>query len=148
MIDHHYTNSEEIIIIGDLNIDKMRVDKSVCTGLCDVYGLNIIKGPIFLKSKIKGTLIDAIIVSNTMKFCLPFNVTCGASVWHNMVAFLTKSTFPLQKPHKITYRSYKNFKENAFKQDVSTIPSSMREIFDNGDDQYWALNLLYCILMY
>ena len=53
MIDHHYTNSEEIIIIGDLNIDKMRVDKSVCTGLCDVYGLNIIKGPIFLKSKIK-----------------------------------------------------------------------------------------------
>ena len=40
------------------------------------------------------------------------------------------------------YRSYKNFDNNKFLNDVSSIPYCVTEIFDDPDDCYWAWNKL------
>ena len=136
-------DSNENVIVGDMNIDMSKEDNVLDNQICDSYGLkNIIKKPTCFKSE-NGTLIDPVIVSNTAKFCKPFNITCSSSDHHNIVGCVTKEMFQVKSPFKISYRSYKDFNENAFKDDVNQIPYHICELFDDVSDQYWSFNVMY-----
>ena len=137
------SDSNENIIVGDLNIDMYKADNAVDNKMCDVYGLkNIIKTPTCFKSEC-GTLIDPVLVSNAAKFCMPFNVTCSASDHHNLVGCITKECYQAKVKFKISYRSYKDFDEVSFKNDVNQIPYHICELFDDVSDQYWSFNSMY-----
>ena len=143
MLNKLDTNGDDLLVMGDFNIDMIKDNNVINDEICDVYGLkNIIKSATCFKSE-KGTLIDPLLVSNTSKFCVPFNVMCGVSDWHNMVGCVTKIACPIKKPFNISYRSYKTFNETNFKGDINQIPSQVCEIFDDVSDQFWAFNLLY-----
>ena len=45
-------------------------------------------------------------------------------------------------PTTITYRDYNHFREDAYSADVSKIPETVCQIFDDPSDNYWALQLL------
>jgi hypothetical protein len=143
MLNKLTSDGNDIVLLGDLNVDMSDSDNIVDNEICDVYGLkNIIRSPTCFKSE-KGTLLDPVLVSNASKFCMPFNEVCGASDWHNMVGCVTRVSCPVRKPFKIQYRSYKTFNECNFQNDVSLMPKQICDVFDDVSDQYWAFNVMY-----
>ena len=137
------SSGAESVLLGDLNINMLNKNNVIQNYICDVYGLkNIIKSPTCNKSQ-NGSLIDPVLVSNTSKFCSSFNVVCGESDWHNMVGCVIKVSVPKIKPFKITYRSYKDFNDNKFKEAVSQILDIVCNVFDEIDDQYWAFSTMF-----
>ena len=135
MYDLIIPESNEIICFGDFNID-MLTNNSISDNICNVYSVhNVIDGPTCFKSS-RGTLIDPVLVTNKRRISTSFNIKCGFSDWHNIVGCVTKIQVPKQIPTKIKYRSYKNFDDNTFRNDVAFIPFHVCEIFDDVDDQY------------
>ena len=59
-----------------------------------------------------------------------------------MVVSVLKKHAPCIKNREVTYRTFKNLNADAFKRDVDRIPFSVRNIFDDVDDSYWAINKL------
>ena len=136
-------SNNESILVGDINIDMAKGDNIIETQFCTIYDLkNVIKSPTCFKSE-KGTLIDPVIVSNTHKMCSPFNIICGISDFHNIVGCVLKHSLPVIKPHRVQYRSYKQFDQNKFKQDVDCIPMNVCNVFDDVSDKYWAFCHMY-----
>ena len=137
------SNSNESILVGDVNINMINEDNVFENNICNVYGLtNLIQSPTCFKSEV-GTLLDPVVVSNTQKFCKPFNITCGSSDFHNIVGCMTRTTLPKSKPYRINYRSFKGFDETKFRNAVENLPMQICEIFDETDDQYWVFSKLY-----
>ena len=66
----------------------------------------------------------------------------GLSDTHNMIYTTIKLRAPRLPPTTITYRDYKHFREDAYSADVSKIPKTVCQIFDDSSDNYWALQLL------
>ena len=147
LYDKMSNSGSESIVLGDLNIDMMSNNNVIENDLCDVYGLkNLIDAPTCFKSE-KGTLIDPVIVSDTSKFCKPFNVVCGSSDWHNLVGCLFNVKQPNPKQYTVTYRNTKTFDESNFKADMERMPTNVCDIFDSADDQYWAFCSMYTDLL-
>jgi hypothetical protein len=143
LYDLIHDGNKESILLGDINIDMSMSDNIVERQICTMYDLkNLIKSPTCFKSE-KGTLIDPVIVSNNRKMCNPFNLTCGASDFHNMVGCILKHSLPVIKPFRIQYRSYKHFDELKFKQDIEAMPVQVCDVFNDIDDQYCALSTMY-----
>ena len=134
---------KEVILLGDLNINMIKTPNIMSENVCDIYGLtNLIKSPTCYKST-SGTLLDPIIVINKSRFQKPINIRCGYSDWHNFVCCITKLQMPKVQPKTVRYRSYKNFDENVFANDVSKVPFHVNEIFEDIDDKYWCISTLY-----
>ncbi len=116
--------AQEVILLGDINIDMQYQNNNMTTDICNVYGLsNLITSPTCFKTQ-EGTLLDPVIVTNKSRFQNPINVHCGYSDYHNMVGCVTKLKIPPQEPQVIKYRSYKTFNEDKFREEVQTIPFS------------------------
>ena len=134
---------QEVLTIGDFNIDCLHAENEIKHGICDVYGLqNIVSEPTCFKTP-EGTLVDIILVKNSKRFKKPINVFCGYSDWHHLIGCITKLHIPPPKPNKVTYRSFKNFDETLFKSEVQCIPFHICNIFDDINDQYWVRNTLF-----
>ncbi len=103
------SKSQEIILLGDLNIDTLIEDNGPQHELYDIYNLEgFIAHPTCFK-KPDGTLIDHIIVRNPKRFKKSINCFCAYSdYWHNIIACITKVHITPQTPVKVKYRSYKN----------------------------------------
>ncbi len=131
-----YFSVQEIILLGDLNIDTLIEDNGLQHELCDIYNLDgLIVDPTCFK-KPEGTLIDHIIVRNPKRFKKSINVFCVYSDWHNLIGCITKVHIPPQKPVMVKYSSYKNFNKEDFKRDISQIPFHICTMFSNISDQY------------
>ena len=59
---------------------------------------------------------------------------CPVSDVHNFIGVATKRHTPLYHPRKIIYRSYKNFDDERFADDIASAPFHVAEIFDDVDD--------------
>ena len=64
------------------------------------------------------------------------------SDFHNMVCWATKAKHAPPAVKTIKYRSYKRFNDEQFKQDVSSMPFHVSEIFDSVDDRFWFCHKL------
>ena len=65
------------------------------------------------------------------------NVNTGISDFHHLIGFSKEFHFPRKLRKEFVYRSYRNFDELEYKQDMSVIPYHVVEIFDDIDDQCW-----------
>ena len=143
LYDKILMNNKETMLLGDVNIDMAKGDNIIEKQICTIYDLkNIIKSPTCFKSE-SGTLIDPIIVSNTHRMCNSFNIVCGESDFHNLVGCMLRHNFPAIKPHRIHYRSYKNFNESNLKKDITHIPTQVCDVFDDINDKYWAFSDMF-----
>ena len=59
-----------------------------------------------------------------------------------MIATVFKENSISNKRQKVTFRSYKNFCEADFVQDLQRAPLHIAGIFDDIDDSYWAYETL------
>ena len=110
--------------------------------LCDQFDFEqLIKQPTNLT--IHGeTLIDVILCSNP-SLCLKSGVKdTGLSDSHSMVYVVMKIKADRLPARNVTYRCYKQFNEEQYSEDISQIPLSVCEVFDDPSDNYWMLQTM------
>ena len=124
------------IFMGDFNINMLHPTNCL-KDILSIYGCkNIVTHPTCHKGN-TASLID-LIITNVPKRIK--NVKCleiGLSDFHDMVFFSTKQHVPKRSNKYITYRSYKNFNVETYKDDLQQIPFHVAEIFDDIDDMYF-----------
>ena len=76
------------------------------------------------------------------RFALTLNCECILSDFHNFIGAVTKKHAPTAEPHKIVYRSYKNFNDLQFIDNVISAPFQVANIFDDVDDVSWFTSSL------
>ena len=143
MYNNVLNETKSCICMGDFNID-MSKQNPITEHIWDIYDVtNVIDGPTCFKAA-SGTLLYHLLVTSKYRVLTHINVTCGFSVWHNMVGYVARLHMPRQMPHKITYITYKKFDNRVSKQEIQQILFHVCGIFDDIDDQTWAYHKLVC----
>ena len=138
--DQLFRNCSDAIFIGDMNSDPNK--NGVIKDICDMYSLcNLIKYPTCHKAA-TSTLLDIVLLSNRAKYLGVLNCVCEVSDFHNFVGASTRKFAPRQQPKHIFYRSYKNFVEANYKNDITRAPFHVCEVFDDVEDMVWFTNEL------
>ena len=107
-------------IIGDLNYDFFD-EKNVhhLVSVCDILDLtDLVKRPTCF-TKIADPTLNDVILTNSPNNCMNvLNFNCGISDVHNLISVQIKGNInPAKKSFK-TYRSFKNFSEENFVNDL------------------------------
>ena len=139
-LDQIFLKFDHVICLGDLNYDLSRNDKSQpLINICDTFNLdNIVKQPTCFMKNQTPSLIDVILTNSKTLLCNTANFNCGLSDCHHMIATSLKETCSYVNNKNVTFRSYKNFSDAEFNQELSQVPFHVAHIFDDIDDIYWA----------
>ena len=99
---------------------------------------NLVKAATCFMKHCTSSLVD-VFLTNKPNFCFNIlNSGCGISDWHNLIGVVVKgATARVEKKHT-KYRSYKNFDETEFSEDVGRIPFHAAYVFNDIDDIYWV----------
>ena len=132
--------SSDFILIGDMNCCPNK--SAIISDVCELFDLqNLIKEPTCHKGP-TPTILDVILVSNPRRYGGTLNCPCPLSDFHNVIAAATKRFAPSQQPRQISYRSYKNFNDEAFISDIIHAPFQVCDIFDDVEDMSWYTSSL------
>ena len=142
VLDKATVNYDKFILAGDLNFDISEPSKSKpLQELCEIFDMQtLVNEPTCFKSE-KGTVIDNFITNRKNMFQCTQTVETGVSDHHKLILTVFKCHFPKQLRKRITYRSYKNFIEKDFLNDIGRTPFHISEIFSEVDDQLYVLKL-------
>ena len=123
MCDVILKESNNVIVLGDYNCNFMSENalKDPCTSF-DIH--NIVNVPTCHKNSV-GTLIDICLVSRPLRFKTALNLDCWLSDFHDFICITTKLYFPRRAPSVIQYRSYKNFVDELFINDLFILSQTM-----------------------
>ena len=103
--------------MGDFNADMENVSLK---HFCDLYNLkNLIKVPTCFKNPENPKCIDLMLTRSYRSFQNSCAIETGLSDFHKMIVTVMKAYFQKQKPKVITYRDYKNFSENDYRQQIT-----------------------------
>ena len=81
------------------------------------YLTNLVKDPTFYKN-LKGTLLDVLLTNKPNGFQKTIVCQTGLSDCRMLVATTLRSTFLKVPPKTVKYRSYKNFNQTIFLQEL------------------------------
>ena len=143
ILEKVFAESDMCIVLGDINID-LSVNNSKRNAFMEILTLFSMKNVINDPTCFKGapSLIDVIAFSKPRRVSKALNYNCGLSDYHNLVAISSKVEVTKPKKRKITYRSYKHFNDEAFRNDLGSIPTSVLDVFDDISDRHWAYEQL------
>ena len=129
-------NYENLLILGDLNIDSSdSQDQGINAfhDFCDVFDLrNLIKGKTCITKK-HSSSIDVILTNKKRLFKNSGTIETGVSDFHKMVLTMLREQFKKLKPIQITYRDYRKFDQTQFLEDLSDAPFHLCEALANHD---------------
>ena len=129
-------NYENLLILGDLNIDSSdSQDQGINAfhDFCDVFDLrNLIKGKTCITKK-HSSSIDVILTNKKRLFKNSGTIETGVSDFHKMVLTMLRVQFKKLKPIQITYRDYRKFDQTQFLEDLSDAPFHLCEALANHD---------------
>ena len=109
-------NNDNLLLIGDFNAS---VSESNLKDFCEVYNLvNLIKGPTCFKSATNPSSIDAMLTNRQDAFKNSRTREIGLSDHHKLLISVLTTYFKKKEPVTINHRSYKNFDENIFRNDL------------------------------
>ena len=112
---------ENIIVIGDLNIDVSDPVKDRNNYLPDFVDTlllsNLINRKTFHKN-LSGTTIDITLTNRPNCFQKTSTIVTGLSDFHKMIISRLKTTFKKIPPKTIIFRDYKKFDEQNFLYDI------------------------------
>ena len=129
-LDIYAASYDNFIILGDFNIE---VEEQQIKDFCDNYSLkSLIRQPTCHKSPSNPTCIDLILTNALQKFQSTCVLVTGLSDFHLMTVTVMSKVFKRLKPRTISYRSYKHFSNEAYRE--SLIHELSKEVFVNNDD--------------
>ena len=123
-IDKISTQYDNIMVAGDLNYDCLDSSKSkTLSDICDIFDFtNLVKTATCFMKHSTPSLVD-VLLTNKSNFCFNvLNFGCGISDWHNLIGVVVKGATARLEKKRTKYRSYKNFNETEFSEDVGRIP--------------------------
>ena len=108
---------ENILLVGDFNAEEKEV---ILKDFMELYDLrNLVKENTCFKSVGTPSCVDLFLTNCVRSFQNTKAITTGISDCHKMTITVLKATFKKAKPRKIIYRSYKNYNEVMFREDLN-----------------------------
>ncbi len=95
----------------------------------------------------KPTLNDVILTNCPRRLAGTFNLNIGVSDFYNQIQAATKMYAPKREKMIISYRTYNNFKEADYFNELQNTPFHVSNIFDDPDDQFLFHNKLLQTVM-
>ena len=120
-----YSSYDRILLAGDFNVDKE--EEKLQNFLFEQNLKNLVKEDTCFKSISNPSCIDLFLTNSVPSFQHTTTLTTGLSDFHNMVVTVMRSTFPKAQPKIVYYRDYKNFDLYAFRADLRTQLSKIKE---------------------
>ena len=128
-LDKYIYNYDNIIILGDLNVD---IPDESMIDFCNMYNpKNLIKQPTCYKNHNNPSSIDVILTNRAKSFQ---NSITGLSDHHKMILAVLKTYVKKREPTVINYRNYKNFNDNLFRHVLIDNLQNMDKTFMTYDD--------------
>ncbi|XP_014673473.1 PREDICTED: uncharacterized protein LOC106813766 [Priapulus caudatus] len=139
-LDTSMQHHENLLLIGDLNFDMLRPEKSqTLKDICDVFDLaNLIKTPTCFTKNCDPSLVDVILTNRYRSFKKSMSCDIGLSDCHHIIACVMKCKIKPRSQTQIRYRCFKNLDESELVGDVGRAPLHVAHVFDDIDDVYWA----------
>ena len=107
---------ENILLLGDFNTTQ---EKQCMKDFCEIYNLeNLIKEPTCFKNADNPSSIDVMLTNRRNSFQNSMTIETGLSDYHKMIIIVLKISFKKKEPVKVNYRSYKNFNQLNFRNDL------------------------------
>ena len=112
----HSSNYENFILLGDFNSEMTDANLK---DFCNLYLLkNLIKKPTCFKNPENPKTIDLILTNRPRSFCNSDTLETGLSDFHKLTVTVLKTFFKKQSPKVISYRNYKKFSDDLFRNDL------------------------------
>ena len=129
---------ENYIIIGDFNIEA---DSKEMSSFCDTFDLtSLIKEPTCYKNPDNPSCIDLILTNKPLNFQNSCVAETGLSDFHRMILTVTKMTFQKLQPRVISYRDYKHFSNETYRNELlSEISNSCLNFDDSGFNYFFDI---------
>ena len=107
---------DKFLLVGDFNAEEKEV---ILSNFMASYSLrNLVKENTCFKSVVNPSCVDLFLTNAYKSFQTTQTVSTGISDFHKMIVTVLKTTFKKAKPREILYRSYKNYDDSAFKEDL------------------------------
>ena len=136
-----------VVVISNLSLDRLRADKPEGKVLLDLENEQgfecLITKPTRVErgTRVTETSIDVLLSNKPELFKHSGNYYLSLSD-HVLIYGVLKQRVKSNKPKVISFRRYKNFESDAFKQHLATAPWHIGQLFDDVDDQAHARHLL------
>ena len=126
--------------MGDFNVE---INENHMKSFCENYDLsNLIKQPTCCKNPTNSTCIDLILTNAPRSFHSTCIVETGLSDFHLMTMTVMRKSFKKYQPSIISYRSYKNFSNAAFRETLIKKLSNENLVNnDNGFERFCDISL-------
>ena len=125
-LDELNSKYDNILIIGDLNTE---MSEPSLNEFCQTYNLeSIVNKPTCFKNPKNPSCIDLMLTNKQERFLKAKTVETGLSDFHKMVVSVFKTSFKKQKPKIVTYRDYKRFDNEKFRESLITCFSTVKNI--------------------
>ena len=125
-LDELNSKYDNILIIGDLNTE---MSEPSLNEFCQTYNLeSIVNKPTCFKNPKNPSCIDLMLTNKQERFLKAKTVETGLSDFHKMVVSVFKTSFKKQKPKIVTYRDYKYFDNEKFRESLITCFSTGKNI--------------------
>ena len=127
-LDELNSKYDNILGIGDLNseMSEFSLDE-----FCQTYNLeSIVNKPTCFKNPKNPLCIDLVLTNKQGMFLKPKTVETGLSDFHKMVFSVSKTSFEKQKPKIVTYRDYKRFDNEKFRESLISYLITGKQIYD------------------
>ena len=108
---------ENILIIGDLNIDtsnKKKDNGNYPSDLCDTFSLKNLTTDITCVKSTNGTSVDVLLTNKSRCFYHAASFEIGLSDCHELILTFFKAYFKKFPPKNIEYGNYKNLTKIIF----------------------------------
>ena len=121
---------ERFLLLGDFNVG---VEETHMKSFCENYALtNLIRQPTCYKNP--PTCIDLMITNLPRSFQSACVVETGLSDFHMMTLTVMKKRFKKFQPKIFNYRSYKHFRNEAFRETL--LKNLSKEYFINNENGF------------
>ena len=115
-LDIYIKTYDRFLLIGDFNTQDH--EQCIASFLNQYDSRNLVKEPTCFKNPENPSCIDLFITNQPMSFQNTGVLNIGCSDFHKMTITVMKTKFNKSKPKEITYRNYKHFNENYFKNEL------------------------------
>ena len=131
-----------LVLLGDINIDLLQPSNNLTKqyqSILDVFGIQqMVNQP----TRVTRTLIDHIVTNYPQNITHTGIIPCSIICDHDAVFACINTRVVRFQPRYKYIRIDKNFDENAFREDFSSVPLNIVYGLDSPDDMVHAMNTL------
>ena len=115
-LEHYLKSYDNVIILGDFNVE---ISDEAMEDFCSLFNLSsLIKEPTCFKNAENPSSIDLILTNRRGCFQHSTTLETGLSDFHKMVLTVLKTSFRKMPPKVVKYRDYKNYSQDAFRNEL------------------------------